>query len=340
MTDTSPEVAEEIFYDIPNDIWGTIISFSDVLTLTWLDCVNQSFRHLVTIHAQPKPNKRKLVIQAIRGQYFELVKWLYYNGFEFDAAASIYAISRHRLDILIWLVANGCTVAGHAVEYALAKNDLPILQWLIIHGCEYSVISICKAAVEHGNLLMLDWIISHLYQASDDETLQNIAVYAATSNCLSILQWFYQRFTILEPTSEIFHAAVISGSLEILEWLYITYPYFSTFDCQVVAPRVIRAKRLSVFQWLVNKKLLKVNINILIAVAKVGSIPMMTWYHDQNHTFTSDERICNAAAAENHQELFHWLQEHGYEYDQSRCDYLFTNKQLQNCVPKNGDIRK
>lgn len=187
-------------------------------------------------------NKYKLTSSAAeyaaKGNYFELLKWLYHKNVVLTNAVNSNAIKTANTTMIKWVFDRNSDDSDYSY-YAVKSNTMELIEWL--HEKYPSIISeICNNAIEFGNLEMLKWGLQHNYKINYESLLgyvqgghikilewliknghiryknDSLTVYAAFHNKFDTLKWAYENGFPL--TSEVTERAADNGNIEMLKW--------------------------------------------------------------------------------------------------------------------------
>ena len=164
--------------------------------------------------------KRSILISAVRGGHYDIIRWLRTKGCPWDNGACCAAVECGRFDVLKWLRENGCSWAGTRtgtgvslmLSYSAVENGrLDILKYLSENGCYLDSYTCCLAA-ENGHLEILKYL-----HDSDCPLRDDICSRAAKKGHFEILKYLHDNGC---PWNQItFRNAVEYGDMEIVKYL-------------------------------------------------------------------------------------------------------------------------
>jgi hypothetical protein len=233
--------------DIPNDILGIIIIFTDIIGKHVLRFANKYFHNIVHSvvvsnlllpkefhecsydHIAAELGNIKLYdwvmfifgeseyfrayglnIAALNG-HLNLMKHMKKNyNYKWSEFTCPEAAKGGHLEVLKWLKEGGCSLEKETCEMAAAGGHLEILKWSRENGCPWSK-ETCSFAAERGNFEILKWARENGCPWDSNTTYA-----AVVSGHLEILKW------AIENGCECYHkvpyCASKNGHLELLKW--------------------------------------------------------------------------------------------------------------------------
>jgi hypothetical protein len=233
--------------DIPNDILGIIITFTDIIGKHVLRFVNKYFHnivHSVVVSKKLLPKEfHEWEYDYIAGQFGNILlfDWIIFifgkseisatyglniaarNGnlnlmkhmkkhynFRWSEMTCFEAAEAGHLEVLKWLFEDGCPLKKKICETAAIRGHLDILKWARENGCHWDE-ETCSGAAKGGHLDILKWARENGCHWDSNTTYA-----AAMSGRLEILKWAIENGC--EYYYNVIYAASKGSHLEILEW--------------------------------------------------------------------------------------------------------------------------
>jgi hypothetical protein len=234
-------------FDIPNDILGIIIIFTDIIGKHVLRFTNKYFHNIV--HSVvgsnlllPKKfyeynynriaaefgniplydwvmkifgeNKHfqtyDLNIAALNGN-LNLMKHMkkYYNC-KWSKVTYVEAAKGGHLEVLKWLKEDGCPFSNETCEVAASSGHSEVLKWLRENGCPWNE-QTCRFAASNGHLELLKWA-----RENGCPWNENTCIFAAMTGNFETLKWARENGCPWDSNTT--YAAEVTGHLEILKW--------------------------------------------------------------------------------------------------------------------------
>ena len=143
-------------------------------------------------------NHKTFSLAALSG-HLDVIKWLKYNGFEWDSDTCSSASLGGNIDVLVFALENGCPWSNSIITNAALRGHLCIIEWCFLNKF-------------------------YKFDANDKSS-----VYTYTDSCenasfnghMHILKWFYVKgFPMKSKIKiEMYNKASIGEHSEILAWL-------------------------------------------------------------------------------------------------------------------------
>lgn len=230
---------------------------------------------------------------GVKSGDISMLEWLRWEDCEIHITAYLAAVRMERLDILKWLSNySNQTPTGYVCEIAAIRGRTDILawwkdgveqpfpsdimrwvqdvgtaNWLLKNGANLTQESII-AAIKDGNLKLAEWMDKHgcPYYAT------HAANTAARNGHLSILQWLYQKNTIL-PEGICTNAAK-SGNLCMIKWLHDRGYVMTAISCSAA----VLKGHTNIADWAIANGCEWTHTDTYYA-ANDGDIPVLKWAH-------------------------------------------------------------
>ena len=186
-------------------------------------------------------NEYNAVHYAASSGHLEIIEKLYKNQAEIDTTnawhdnAVILASASGSLTSLQWLEQHGVDIHHqnrgqcNALMLAAEAGHLPIIEYLYeqnedVNKCDVDHRSALMYAVMNGHLACAQWLLAHGASPGQDENGNNLALLAATSGHIELLQWSEQQGIDLHSSNNYGRNAVFlaasSGHLPAVQWLH------------------------------------------------------------------------------------------------------------------------
>jgi len=185
----------------------------------------------------------RVLINAVKGGHFEIVKWLRKNGCEFSTKACKHAIKYGHLEILKWLCENRCPWNIEEFYYAARNGHWDILKWHYENKFPWDT-RMCSNAARTGRLDVLKWLHEkgcpwneHSFNTAPEMTTRRISQYrydgGDTSNYLKILTYLRDNGCPMDYVACSYAAA--TGHFDVLKWLHENGCPWNKDTCVIIA---------------------------------------------------------------------------------------------------------
>jgi hypothetical protein len=308
----------EIDIGISPNVAAILARRGDLETLKW-------------IHATDQPNKNW------KRQYLWLVDHLGPGPFQWEMAESetmippfecesiedmpYWLMTSHAVaitvsaDILFWLDEIGYgPFDNYVCSQVAAAGRFDILQWLHEKNAIIDM-NVCGAAANSGNLDMVEWCYDLVSSKNTEHNHLPAAIHqilgeALEAGHLHIAEWITQKGDA-EPSHHHVIAAIYSGKMEVLKWLYNYKPFISAIEASEtgwdVVTVTVDCNRLDMLEWLTDHEF-PLTQTIPKEAAEKGNLSILEWAYNQGCHLTAD--VMNSAWEGRHEHIIHWLREH------------------------------
>jgi hypothetical protein len=135
-----------------------------------------------------------IAVDATRTNSAPLLRWLKEQGVEFNAKTFAAAASRAHMDQCEYLLSIDCPMDTSVSIVAANYSHTATVRWLHEHGCPWNAGAVTVLAAEHGNVELMQYVVSHEQQAAAGaEALTNLLSAAGACEHLEAAQWLRQQ---------------------------------------------------------------------------------------------------------------------------------------------------
>lgn len=264
-----------------------------------------SLVNLQWLHAKKCPwNEVTFALAAAHGSLINM-EWLRKNKCPWDNEETIsHALAYGSpLENLKWLKDvlgcnfNDCTLS-------IPKGSIKIAEWFKEIGCELNDTFYLTEAAMNGSTELLQWLKDN--GSLDDDVVDDICEEAAEIKSMETISWLYKN-TGLTDTGIAGIAA--QGSLDILK-LIKSYGGSEIFESTNILQGAILSGSFDIVNWLFDNGCVDVHHDLYSAAAEVHSLDIMKWLKTKG-CFPCEPFTLAVAAQTGSLEIMKWLKDNG-----------------------------
>lgn len=287
---------------------GSTSCSGNVGTVEWI------FGHLPPASLDPV---RVFCDAASRG-HMDVLRWLHANGLvpPYSAPMAESAASRGRLDALQWMAAHlpDALFDASIVEAAAQYGHLDIVEWLCDNypGAQPTSRAL-TAAVNNGHMGVVRYVCDRqpalgvLYSAVDTAVAHGCFAnmrHDAPQGYLDAIEWLRANRPSIAPSPYAMRTAILTGHLDIAQWLHAHYDTLCTPECiDLAAP----TGRVDLIGWVRTTYGHACTIDALHGAAAGGHVAMFDWLRDHFPHLVPTTHTLDIAAALGHLDVIKWI---------------------------------
>lgn len=229
-------------------------------------------------------------------EFFNFISWNEYNKI------CTFFIENGDLEMLIWLKSKNCEIVHikRALILAAKNGHLEVFKWLrsnVLFLDPLYLDNICVAAVEGGNIKLIEWLEKNGFKFSKELRLCDKA---AEKGDLKLFDFLYRKYHPIDSLT--CATAAHYGHIKILERL-------QKRDCIPDLYSSLEASlngHLDVLKWLKSNNY-PWGYDVCYNAARRGDMEMIKWARSQNPPANWSEDCCHIAAENQHIDLLIWM---------------------------------
>lgn len=229
------------------------------LLIQSIECQNIDFinwyldTHLALIKKQLRKYPHlaiSLTKSAVKYHYLNVLILLKENHFPLTEKLYETAVKYQRSDILLWLKNNRVSmgVGCKPCIKAVSMGSLDMLKWLVENGFEVNNCQVYDIAIKNGHTHILDWLMDRFPDQMNYLHINQFIPYAVANGHFQMIEWVEQKRKSLGfrrywstkyciDWKKCFHAAIIGGQINILQWLFVNKSPVSNFWLNMIHER-------------------------------------------------------------------------------------------------------